>query len=183
MISEQKNTDGMDLPELMGIPVQVVKKRQKNCYLRVRNGEVLVTAPLRASKAYLTAFVLKHESWIRKQLDAQKKKEELFRPEEPGDREALKSILSEYIRVWEPRLSVRSKGFKIRNMKTRWGSCNVRTGMQTFNLQLIHYDRDCIEYVVVHELAHLRVRGHSPKFWEIVEKALPDYKERKKKMK
>ena len=180
--AEGKGAETFQIPGLEEIPVRVVKKRQKNCYLRVRNGEILITAPLRASKEYLASFAAKHEKWIRKQLDAEEKNGRAFLPEAPGEREALRSILGEYIRIWEPVLLVRSMGFRIRNMKSRWGSCNVRTGVQTFNLQLIHYDKECIEYVVVHELAHLRARGHDPVFWGIVEKALPDYKERKKRL-
>ncbi len=169
------------IPELPGIPVRVIRKRQKNAYLRVReNGEPVITAPLRSSKAYLREFLGSHADWVLKQIGEKRDRQTHFEPEKPGEREALRKLLEDYIRFWEPRMGVRSSGFRIRSMKTRWGSCNPVTGSMTFNLQLIRYPESCAEYVVVHELAHLKERGHNPRFWGIVEKALPDYKARKK---
>ncbi len=171
------------VPELPGISISVYKKKQKNSYIRVKeDGRVVVTAPLRVSRDYLSGFVSMHAEWIAAQRERAIARGAARRPEAPGEREALRALLREYIAYWEPKMGVRSAGFNIRDMKTRWGSCNVRTGKLTFNLQLIRFDRECAEYVVVHELAHLLERGHNPRFWGIVEKALPDYRERKKRL-
>lgn len=66
---------------------------------------------------------------------------------------------------------------------TRWGSCSARRGkpasiMLSFRLLLM--PTECLDYVMVHELAHTKVRGHSRRFWELVERAMPDYKERRR---
>mgnify|MGYP003300122201 FL=1 len=72
---------------------------------------------------------------------------------------------------------------KIRRMKTRWGVCNTKKHSITLNLELYRYDLECLDYVVIHELSHLIEGNHSKKFWSIVEKYCPNYKEIKKKLK
>lgn len=62
----------------------------------------------------------------------------------------------------------------IRDMKSRWGSCG-RNGSISLNLRLIHLSRKTLEYVVIHELCHLRHRNHSRKFWELLESVLPSH--------
>jgi len=68
---------------------------------------------------------------------------------------------------------------KIRNMKSRWGVCHTVKNTITLNSRLIHYPVCAIEYVVVHEFAHLLVPNHSQQFYGVVEKILPDYKQRR----
>lgn len=65
---------------------------------------------------------------------------------------------------------------KIRNMTSRWGSCMPSKNQITLNLQLIHYDEKFIEYVVLHEYAHLIQPNHSKAFYHVIEKYMPDYK-------
>lgn len=72
---------------------------------------------------------------------------------------------------------------KIRKMKTRWGVCNKQSRTITLNYNLIHYDVDCLEYVIVHELAHLVHFNHSREFWNLVFKYKKDYKKIKTKLK
>ena len=70
---------------------------------------------------------------------------------------------------------------KIRTMKTRWGSLSRKGGM-TLNLQLIKAPRECIEYVVIHELCHLLHSNHGKAFYDLLERSLPDWINRKKKL-
>ncbi|MEG2396279.1 MAG: M48 family metallopeptidase, partial [Oscillospiraceae bacterium] len=69
---------------------------------------------------------------------------------------------------------------KIRKMKSRWGSCQPKTGIVTLNSQLINAPIGCIEYVVLHELCHFVQPNHSKDFYSLVSAIMPDYKERKK---
>lgn len=70
----------------------------------------------------------------------------------------------------------------IRNQKTRWGSCNSRRNL-SFNMRLMTYPPEIIEYVIVHELCHLKEMNHSKKFWLLVEEILPEYKLLRKQLK
>lgn len=82
--------------------------------------------------------------------------------------------LPERIEHYQSVLGVRAKGLKIRHYKSRWGSCNRRGELQ-FNWLLMMAPTAVLDYVVVHELAHLRHFDHSPSFWRLVAKGMPDY--------
>lgn len=84
-----------------------------------------------------------------------------------GDIEPLIKKYSEILEVSPGRVT-------IRDMKTRWGSCG-RNGNISLNLRLIHLSRKTLEYVVIHELCHLRHRNHSRKFWQLLESVLPGH--------
>ena len=71
---------------------------------------------------------------------------------------------------------------KIRKMRTRWGVCNTKKKTITLNSELLKKDISLIDYVIVHEMAHFYEGNHSKKFWNIVESIIPDYKERRKKL-
>lgn len=72
---------------------------------------------------------------------------------------------------------------KYRNMKTRWGVCNRKTNTITLNTNLIRYDIECLDYVIIHELSHFIEFNHSKKFWDVVFKYCKDYKQIRKKLK
>ena len=84
------------------------------------------------------------------------------------------------LQAWEKKMGVHHTGLKVHRMKTRWGSCNVRTGGINLNTLLACWPQECLEYIVVHELAHLHEANHSPRFHAIVERYLPEWRERKK---
>ena len=72
---------------------------------------------------------------------------------------------------------------KIREMKTRWGVCNVKTKTITLNSLLFRENIICLDYVIIHELSHLIYFNHSKNFWNLVEKYFPNYKEIRKSLK
>ena len=72
--------------------------------------------------------------------------------------------------------------WRIRAMKTRWGSCNVRTAAITLNLQLAQYDVRALRYVITHELTHLWVRGHDARFYARMDKYFPDWRTVRREM-
>jgi predicted metal-dependent hydrolase len=77
---------------------------------------------------------------------------------------------------WEPILGVASEALGVRRMKTRWGSCNPRAKRLWFNLELAKKPRDCLEYVVVHELTHLLERRHDAHFKALMDQSLPEWR-------
>ena len=84
--------------------------------------------------------------------------------------------------IFALQMDVVPSSVKINGAKTRWGSCSSKKNLN-FSWRLVMADNDVIEYVVVHELAHLLQMNHSEKFWAIVKSVLPDYKQRQKRLK
>ena len=68
-------------------------------------------------------------------------------------------------------------------MSSRWGSCTAKTRRIRLNAALVYCPPECVEYIVVHELAHPREGNHSTRFWALVAEALPDYREQRDKLK
>ena len=79
------------------------------------------------------------------------------------------------------REGIPSPGLLIRKMTSRWGSYSS-AGRITLNLALIKVPKVCIDYVVVHELCHHKVKHHGPKFWKLLHRLMPDFEERRKKL-
>ncbi len=98
-------------------------------------------------------------------------------------REELKILLQSLVEKWEEKLGLRVEEIRIRKMKTRWGSCNVRERRIWINLELIKKDQKLIEYVLVHEMLHLIERGHNKRFYALMDSYLPQWRELKKMLK
>lgn len=89
--------------------------------------------------------------------------------------EALR-VFGECVEHFSPLMSVAPSELKLTSARTQWGNCNVQ-GVVRLNWQLVTMPLPLIDYVVVHELAHLQEMNHSPAFWRVVESACPDYAE------
>ena len=92
------------------------------------------------------------------------------------------TLFYDIAREYAGRMQVLPTGVKISNARTRWGSCSAKKSIN-ISWRLIMADDDAIEYLIVHELAHLIEHNHSARFWAIVGSYIPDYRERKKKLK
>ncbi len=89
------------------------------------------------------------------------------------------SVFSERVAFYANRYNFTPKQVKVTSARTRWGSCSP-DGTLNFTWRLVMAPLDVIDYVVLHELAHLRVKNHSPRFWKLVESMDPDYKSKRK---
>lgn len=96
------------------------------------------------------------------------------------DKEALSEILPGVFDRYERLMGVRCSRWRLRRMVSRWGSCNVRTGVITINTELAHLPRECLESVVVHELCHLRVSGHNAEFYALMDTYYPQWRAARK---
>ncbi len=153
---------------------QLIRKAMKHIYIRVRDGQVIVTAPYGVSRATIDTFVASKADWIGKQ-----QRHSVALP----DAERVKAQMDSYFEKWEPFLGVQTKERRGRKMKNRWGSCNVKERRVWLSSYLGAYPEECLEYVIVHELCHLLERGHNARFYGLVESCLPDWKERRAKLK
>lgn len=91
-------------------------------------------------------------------------------------REELRSVMKPLFSKWESQLGVRANNIIIRRMKTRWGSCNPRSRNIHLNSELAKKPRECLEYVIVHELVHLLEPSHNARFVSLMDKAMPQWR-------
>lgn len=171
--------------------IEVTRKRIKNMYLRVKDtaGTLSVSAPYGMSNTEIRKFVESKSDWIERTMQEMlvarqlKEQEPVLAPfMEREIRLELKRQLQRLIDKWEPVMGVKSAGFTIKKMKTRWGSCNVKSHHLNFNLLLVKVPSECAEYVVVHELTHLLEPSHNARFWSLMEYYLPGSKELRKQL-
>lgn len=89
----------------------------------------------------------------------------------------LRERIPELLARWQPVVGVQVEEFRIRRMKSRWGTCNIRDRHICLNLELARLPHPCLEYVVVHELTHLLERYHNARFWSLMDQFLPQWRE------
>ncbi len=94
-------------------------------------------------------------------------------------RDQLRSAIPGLIAAWEPVLNVSVPQWTIRRMKTKWGSCNRKSGHIWFNVELAKKHPDCLEYIVVHEMTHHLERNHGQRFSTLMDGFLPDWRSRR----
>lgn len=92
----------------------------------------------------------------------------------------LRQVLPGIIGKWEKEMNVKIKDFGIKKMKTKWGTCNRKTRRIWINLELAKKPPECLEYIVVHELAHLLERYHNSVFYGYMDRFLPQWRIYKK---
>lgn len=158
-------------------------KRVKNINLRVGpDGEAHASAPCGVPPARVDAFVLsKAACWERRkpgQARRARKRPPLCRdaragagPVRDGERAGIPAFFG--------RAGRGAPALKVRRMKTRWGVCVPGKRQITLNLRLAEKPMAAVEYVMVHEYAHFVHCDHSPAFWAVVARILPDYKARR----
>lgn len=88
----------------------------------------------------------------------------------------LHEVLPALIKKWEAKLGVRVSGYFLQRMKTKWGGCNARAGTIRLNTELVKKPKDLLEYVIVHEMVHLREATHSAKFVELMTRHYPNWR-------
>ena len=172
-----------------GIEAHIVRKRVKNVNLRIaRDGShVDVSAPSWVSDSEVEAFIRSKSAWIASHM-AQAAQTPMARaaqatPEEVAAwREAVSACVPALVAAWEPIMGVKAGKLAYRNMTSRWGSCQPATGRICINARLALYPPECLEYVVVHELCHLLERGHGPRFHQLMDAFMPDWKQRRAKL-
>ena len=93
-------------------------------------------------------------------------------------RARLRERIPEIVAKWEPRIGVNVAEWRIRRMRTRWGTCNPDAGRIWLNSELAKKPVSCLEYVVVHEMVHLVERGHNERFRGILDRVMPKWRTR-----
>jgi len=207
----------------------ILKPRLKHRYIRIRNGEVIVTAATRTADRILEAFVAAKAEWITRHLHESQKSNtyDLTQPQTPlywrGERctiaiergkqdqlrieggtarftstssprhEHLLSLLQRYrkkhapsillprIRYWSDIMDLHPTHVSFRHARTRWGSCSSRNAI-SLNTHLLMLPDDLIDYVIIHELAHIKHKNHGSDFWNRVSRYASDWKKSRKEI-
>lgn len=110
---------------------------------------------------------------IRPGADAQKRAEVIHE----WHKSLLHAVVPELIQKWQPKLKVRVSSYFLQRMKTKWGSCNPRDRHIRLNTELVKKPKDLLEYVIVHEMAHLLEPTHSERFVALLDKHYPSWRE------
>lgn len=166
----------------MSIPYTIIRARRKTVQIRIdEHGEVTVRAPKRVSRAEIDRFVQSKAAWIAKHVAVQKARDaQRYIPDEEEIarlRQAAQAELPNLTARWANRMGVRCTGVKITSAARRWGSCSAQNRI-CYSWRVMLLPPGLREYIVVHELAHIRVKNHTPAFYAEVERWLPDYRER-----
>ena len=166
---------------------KIVKKNVKNMYLRIsEDGTVIVTAPESASDEKIRQFIDSKSKWIEIHRENVLKKQDtlpeyVLNPDDPELKEQAKEELAKRLSIrvpmMEERTGLKCSGWTIRDVKTYWGFCNLRTMELSFNLRLVNRSDKELDYVILHELCHTVIPRHKKNFWDLVGQYMPDYRE------
>ena len=161
---------------------QIIRSRRQTVAWEVtREGQVLVRAPRWASEQEIARFVEAHGTWLRRALERQAERQR--RHPEPTEEEAARlrqrarEVLPGKVAQYAAKMGVMPTAIHITSARTRFGSCSGRNSL-SFSWRLMQYPEAAIDYVVVHELAHIRHHNHSAAFYAFVAEILPDYRQR-----
>ena len=148
-------------------------------------GELSATLPRGFRLEQLENFIRQKADWILRKINlARKRKSNILLPKS-SRREYLKyknqalKLAKLKIEELNREYNFKYRRISVRNQKTRWGSCS-RKGNLNFNYKIIHLPEKYLNYIIVHELCHLKEFNHSKRFWNLVALTIPDYKERRK---
>lgn len=151
----------------------------------LRGGNIIVRAPYKMRICDIEQFLISNEERI---LKASQKAENAIRMYSDGDKEAemlrrkANAVIPQKVEFYSNIMHVKPKSLRITGAKKRFGSCSS-SGSVCFSFNLMQYPDDVIDYVVVHELAHLIELNHGANFWKIVASYIPDYKQRRTMLK
>lgn len=162
------------------IKYSVIRSERKTLSLQVNDKcEVIVRALLMYPGAEIDKFVNKNTLWIEKAIQ-RKEEVEKFKDLTESDIVILKNRLREYlpekINYYSKLMGVQPNGYKVTSARKRFGSCSGRNAL-CFSYILMMYPEAAVDYVIVHELAHIKYHNHSKEFYRFIESVMPDYKD------
>lgn len=214
--------------KIAGFDAQLTRKPVKNLSIKIKNGALIVAAPLFIPMREIERFVAAKSAWISKHLATQppplaltggetvrlwgaghtlsilpaarggitaRGGEVVMRCPAGADRDARERLLNNLYRKevtartaavlarWESLTGLRASRITVRSMTSRWGTCSPASGRISLSLHLAKYPPECLDYVIVHELCHLKVPNHSAAFKALMDHYYPNWRAVKKLLK
>ncbi len=164
----------------------LIKSKRKTISLSVNDElKAVVRAPYSVSVKEIECFVNSNEKWLERTIEKKEKQLERINlsDEEINDLiNKAKAYIPERVEYYSNIMKLKPAGIRITKAKKRFGSCSAKNSL-CFSCFLMNYPYEAIDYVIVHELAHIKEHNHSKRFYSVIERYLPDYKEREKLLK
>lgn len=170
-----------------GLEVLVTRKRIKRINMRVKepDGRIIISAPYITPDREVIAFVRSRRDWIDNAVARVRAKcaahpEPASRAEKEARRASLKRRIEERLPYIEEVTGLSCSGWTVRDMHTRWGSCNTRTHHINLSLMLATRSDAELDYVILHELVHTVVPDHGQDFYALMDRFMPGWKKIRK---
>ena len=165
----------------MKFTYEIIRSSRKTLAVQVDSKcNITVRAPYNVTQKEIDFFLNDKKNWLEKTIIKQREKQssrkEYSNEEIDALRKKAKTVLPEKVKWYSEIMGVTPTAVRINSAKTRYGSCS---GKNSINLSLYLMDKDerFIDYVVVHELAHIKHHNHSKDFYSFIERFMPDYKQ------
>lgn len=167
---------------------KLIRSKRKTLCLQIGDDLTLIArAPMRMPKAEIEAFIEQKSDWIDKATELKRRQNEQHPTQLSNDDmqcliEKAKTLLPPRIEYYSKIMGLKPTGVKITAAKKRFGSCSGKNSI-CFSLFLMQYPPEAIDYVIVHELAHIKHKNHGKDFYALIEKYMPDFRNREKMLK
>ncbi len=167
----------------MAVTYELIRSSRRTVALEIaRDGRVLVRAPQQMPQDQIDRFFAAHQDWLQNHLTRQREWQAAHPEPDAARQKALTdmaaSVLPEKVAYYARRMGLRPTGITITGAKTRFGSCSPQNRL-CFSWRLMEYPEEAVDYVVVHELAHIVHKNHGPAFHALVASVLPDHTRRR----
>ena len=167
----------------MNVTYELIRSNRKTLAIQIKDGKVIVRAPLRTPEADIHAFLLEHQAWIQKHLAQAASRQQAMENVKKLTPDDIRQLAKQAVQVIPGRvqhyarlIGVTYGRITIRNQRSKWGSCS-NLGNLNFNCLLMLAPPEVLDSVIVHELCHRKEMNHSDRFYAEVLRVYPDYKQ------
>ena len=166
--------------------MKIIRSKRKTLALEITSdASLIIRAPKLMPVFLIKKFVKKKENWISKKqklIEVRNSEIKTFGPKKQISKTQARQIIAPRVQYYASILKFKYQNIKITSAQKRWGSCSVQNNLN-FPQRLALAPQEIIDYVVVHELCHIKHKNHSKNFWSEVEKLMPNYKKHRKWLK
>ena len=166
-----------------GLEVALTRKRVRRMNMRIKepDGSIAVSAPYLTPESEVVRFIRSRRDWIDRSIAVIRQRAAAYpEPETRAEKEArrrdLKRRIAERLPYIEEVTGLRCSGWTVRDMKSRWGSCNTATNHINLSLMLALRSDAELDYVILHELVHTVVPNHGSDFYALMDRFMPGWK-------
>ena len=168
---------------------QIKRSKRKTISIEITKDLcVLVRCPMRLPKKEIERFLIKNDQWIETHLKTMQGRVELEQKYTLSEQQVnalkakAKEVLPQRVAYYSALTGLSPTGIKITSAEKRFGSCSAKDSL-CFSFRLMLYPPEAVDYVVVHELAHIRHKNHGKQFYALIAQVLPEYKKRERLLK